>query len=59
MQNFKVHYSLRGGPGFIHFTSPGRIKAGFYSLIFDKKKLSGAGYYVCKGRAKFYTQPKT
>jgi len=55
MQNFKVHYSIRGGPGFIHFTGPGRIKAGFYSLIFNKKKL--AGFYGCKGRAVFYTQP--
>jgi hypothetical protein len=41
MQHFKVHYSIRGGPGFIHFTGPDQIKAGFYSLIFDEKKLAG------------------
>jgi len=48
MQHFKVHYSIRGGPGFIHFTGPGRIKAGLYSLIFDKKKDPGPGF-ICKG----------
>ena len=41
----------------ILYTSPGQIMARFYSLIFDKKKLTGAGFYLCKGRALFYTQP--
>jgi len=41
MQHFKVRYSIRAGPDFIHFTGPGQIKAGFYSHIFEKKKLSG------------------
>jgi len=51
MQHFKVHYSIRGGPGFIHFTGPDRIKAGFYSLIFDEKKIGrGPGFmYVMAG----------
>jgi hypothetical protein len=51
MQHFKVHYSIRSGPGFIHFTGPGRIKAGFYSLIFDKKKSAGAGFMYVKAGA--------
>ncbi len=43
MQHFKVQYSKRGGPGFIHFTGQGRI------IIFDQKKID---------QAEFYTQPK-
>jgi hypothetical protein len=57
MQHFKVHYSIRGGPDFIHSTGPGRIKAGFYSLVFEKKKLAGARFYVCKGRAEPWAGP--
>jgi len=57
MQHFKVHYSIRGGPDFIHSTGPGRIKAGFYSLIFEEKKIGGAGFYVCKDRADGRAEP--
>ncbi len=56
MQHFKVHYSKRGGPDFIHSTGPGRIKAGFYSLIFEEK-IGRAGFYVCKDRAEPWAGP--